>query len=64
MDTDAGQNKPAIGSGASFRSELAGCLCAIVSKLGGDADNSTRVFTEPKAGYWMPRGEASQEGTE
>ena len=27
-------------------------------KLGDDADNPTYVFTEPRVGYWMPRGEA------
>ncbi|MCY3801050.1 MAG: ATP-binding protein [Chloroflexi bacterium] len=29
-------------------------------KLGDDADNPTYVFTEPRVGYWMPRGEGRE----
>ena len=25
-------------------------------KLGDDADNSAHIFTEPRVGYWTPRG--------
>ena len=32
-------------------------------KLGDDADNPTYIFTEPRVGYWMPKGEG-QEGSE
>ena len=32
-------------------------------KLGDDADNPTYVFTEPRVGYRMPRGEGRSEGT-
>ena len=28
-------------------------------KLGDDADNPTYIFTEPRAGYWMPKGETA-----
>ena len=33
-------------------------------KLGDDADNPTHIFTEPRVGYRMPKGEAkrSEEG--
>ena len=27
-------------------------------KLGDDADNPAYIFTEPRVGYWMPRGES------
>ena len=30
-------------------------------KLGDDADNPTYIFTEPRVGYRMPRGEAQQQ---
>ena len=33
-------------------------------KLGDDADNPTYVFTEPRAGYRMPRGKTKEPETE
>ena len=30
-------------------------------KLNDDADNPTYIFTEPRVGYWMPRGDAPGE---
>ena len=30
-------------------------------KLGDDADNPTYIFTEPRVGYWMPKGETPEE---
>ena len=29
-------------------------------KLGDDANNPTYIFTEPRVGYWMPRGEEAE----
>ena len=31
-------------------------------KLGDDADNPTYIFTEPRVGYRMPKGEGQAEG--
>ena len=31
-------------------------------KLGDDVSNPTYVFTEPRVGYWMPKGEGQTEG--
>ncbi len=36
----------------------------IVSRLRhklGDDDNPTFIFTEPRVGYWMPRGEGNEQ---
>ena len=33
-------------------------------KLGDDAENPRYIFTEPRVGYWMPRGEERGEGPE
>ena len=33
-------------------------------KLGDDADNPIYIFTEPRVGYRMPRGEAKEQETE
>ena len=33
----------------------------IVSKLGDDADNPTYIFTEPRVGYRMPKGETVEQ---
>ena len=33
-------------------------------KLGDDADNPTYIFTEPRVGYRMPRGETPSETTQ
>ena len=33
-------------------------------KLGDEADNPTYIFTQPRVGYWMPQGDASEEGAE
>ena len=33
-------------------------------KLGDDADNPTYIFTEPRVGYRMPKGEGQEQGTE
>ena len=30
-------------------------------KLNDDADSATYIFTEPRVGYWMPRGDAPRE---
>ena len=30
-------------------------------KLGDDSDSPTYIFTEPRVGYWMPRGETPEE---
>ena len=35
---------------------------AIPAKAGDDADNPVYIFTEPRVGYRMPRGEAPEEG--
>ena len=32
-------------------------------RLGDDADNPTYIFTEPRVGYRMPKGEAADAGT-
>ena len=29
-------------------------------KLGDDADNPIYIFTEPRVGYWMPKGETRE----
>ena len=33
-------------------------------KLGDDADNPTYIFTEPRVGYRMPKGETRETETE
>ena len=33
-------------------------------KLGDDADNPTYIFTEPRVGYRMPKGETPSETTQ
>ena len=33
-------------------------------KLGDDADNPTYIFTEPRVGYRMPKGETKEQETE
>ena len=33
-------------------------------KLGDVADNPTYIFTEPRVGYRMPKGEGSAQGAE
>ena len=33
-------------------------------KLGDDADNPIYIFTEPRVGYRMPKGETKEQETE
>ena len=57
----AAQDRREAGSGAGRVPLDVRPMRAIVSrlrpKLSGDADRPAYVFTEPRAGYWMPKGE-------
>ena len=35
--------------------------CKLRRKLGDDAGNPTYIFTEPRVGYWMPKGETQED---
>ena len=35
-------------------------VSALRRKLGDDADNPTYIFTEPRVGYRMPKGEGQE----
>ncbi len=37
-------------------------ICSIRRKLGDDAENPAYIFTEPRVGYRMPKGEGQVNG--
>ena len=37
------------------------CVKRLRRKLGDDADNPTYIFTEPRVGYRMPKGETKEQ---
>ena len=46
------------GKGAADVRPMRTIVSKLRRKLGDDADNPAYIFTEPRVGYWMPRGEA------